>query len=139
MRITPLGEIVLTHGRDLLAKADATADAIDRFKAGDGRVDIGTFQSASNVLLPSIVRRLRDKHPAVDIRLFEEESDRPRAEELDVLFFDGLGDGDIGHVKLLDDPYVLVARRGDFPDGPVKLDQLDGVPMVAHPDRKSVV
>src|SRR6266571_5828741 len=39
VRITPLGALVLAHGRDLLAKAAAMAAALDRFKAGDGRVD----------------------------------------------------------------------------------------------------
>ena len=57
VQLTPLGVVVLTEGRDLLAKADRLADAVDRFKAGDGRIDIGTFQSVSNVILPSVVRR----------------------------------------------------------------------------------
>lgn len=64
VRITPLGAVVLAHGRDLLAKAHAMAAAVDRFKAGDGRVDIGTFQSVSNVILPLVVRRLLDEPPA---------------------------------------------------------------------------
>ena len=63
MRLTPLGSVVLDQGRELLAKADALADAVDRFKAGGGRIDIGTFQSVSNVILPSLVSRLRDEHP----------------------------------------------------------------------------
>jgi DNA-binding transcriptional LysR family regulator len=138
VRITPLGTLVLTHGRDLLAGARAMADAVDRFNAGDGRVDIGTFQSVSNVLLPPIVRRLRDEHPGCDIRLVEDESDPPKLlADLDLLFFDGRIDGRGGdaveHRKLLDDPYLLVARRGDFPDGPVRLAQLHDVPMVAYP------
>ncbi|MER6563508.1 LysR family transcriptional regulator [Streptomyces sp. NPDC001027] len=133
VRITPLGAVVLAHGRALLAGSRALADAVDRFRAGDGRVDIGTFQSVSNVILPLIVRRLRDEHPGCDIRLFEEETDRPRLDELDLMFFDGRVDGDVEHRKLLDDPYVLVARRGDFPDGPVRPARLDGAPMVAHP------
>ncbi|HTU05398.1 MAG TPA: LysR family transcriptional regulator, partial [Trebonia sp.] len=37
VRITPLGALVLAHGRDLLAKTDAMASALDRFHAGDGR------------------------------------------------------------------------------------------------------
>jgi hypothetical protein len=41
--------------------------------------------------------------------------------------------GDGGHVKLLDDPYLLVATDGAFPDGPVPLTQLDCAPMVAWP------
>lgn len=133
VRITPLGTVVLAHGRDLLAKAQAMAAAVDRFKAGDGRVDIGTFQSVSNVILPLVVRGLRDEHPDCDIRLFEEETDRPQAQELDLMFFDGRVDGDVEHRKLLDDPYLLVARRGAFPEGPVHPALLDGVPMVAHP------
>lgn len=136
VRITPLGTLMLTHARDILAKASATAESIERFKAGEaGRVDIGTFQSVSNVLLPAIVRRLRDEHPGIDIRLFEEERaiERLSAGELDVTFWVGPLAGDIDYVKLLDDPYVLVARRGEFPDGPVRLKDLDGVQMVAFP------
>ena len=133
VRLTPLGALVLAHGRDLLAKAAAMAAALDRFKAGDGRVDIGTFQSVSNVILPPVVRRLREEHPGCDIRLFEEETDQPQVSDLDLMFFDGRVDGDVHHFKLLDDPYLLVARPGAFPDGPVPLARLDGAPMVAHP------
>jgi DNA-binding transcriptional LysR family regulator len=133
VRITPLGAVVLAHGRQVLAKAEAMAAAVERFKAGDGRVDIGTFQSVSNVILPQIVRRLRDEHPSCDIRLFEEETDQPRLSDLDLMFFDGRVDDNVEHRKLIDDPYLLVSRRDAFPDGPVRLAQLDGAPMVAHP------
>ena len=135
VRITPLGKLVLAHARDLLDRAQATADAIERFKAGEGRIDIGTFQSVSNVLLPEIVMQLRAEHPAVDIRVFEEETavDRLLAGELDLTYWVGPVDGPIESAKLLDDPYVLVSRRGDFPDGPVHCEQLDGVQLVAFP------
>ena len=135
VRITPLGKLVLTHARDLLDRAQATADAIERFKAGEGRIDIGTFQSVSNVLLPEIVMQLRVEHPAVDLRVFEEETavDRLLAGELDLTYWVGPIDGPIESAKLLDDPYVLVSRRGDFPDGPVHCEQLDGVQLVSFP------
>ncbi len=133
VRITPLGAVVLEHGRDLLAKAEALADAVERFKAGDGRIDIGTFQSVSNVILPSVVRRLRDEHPGCEIRLSEVPED-PQMGDLDLLFYDRQVDGDVEHVRLLDDPYLLVTRPGDFPDGPVPLKRLDDRPMVGcHP------
>src|SRR5882757_7003173 len=131
VRITPLGSVVLEHGRDLLARAQAMAAAVDRFKAGGGRIDIGTFQSVSNVILPLVVRRLHDEHPGCDIRLFEEETDQPHVRQVDLTFFDGRAEGAVEHLKLLDDPYLLVARRGTFPDGPVRLAQLDGAPIVA--------
>jgi DNA-binding transcriptional LysR family regulator len=134
--ITPLGKVVLAHARDLLAKAQAAAESIERFKAGEaGRVDIGTFQSVSSMLLPEIVTQLRAEHPAVDVRLFEEEAALPKlhAGEVDVVFWVGPLDADLERTKLLDDPYVLVARRGDFPDGPVALEQLDGEQIVSWP------
>ncbi|MCU1509039.1 MAG: LysR-family transcriptional regulator [Glaciihabitans sp.] len=133
VRITPLGAVVLGQGRAVLAKAEALADAVDRFKAGDGRIDIGTFQSVSSVILPSVVRRLRDEHPGCDIRLSEEEPDLPQIGDLDLLFYDGPIDGEVEHIKLLDDPYLLVAAAGTFPEGPVSLQRLDNEPMVAWP------
>lgn len=132
VRLTPLGEVVLAHARELLARAAATEDAVERFKAGEGRVDIGTFQSITNAILPTVVRRLLDEHPDADIRLFEEETDRPSADGLDLVFFDGPMT-DVEQVKILDDPYVVVARRGQFAGGPVPLDALDGAAMVAQP------
>ena len=137
VRITPLGALILAHGRALLAEAAAMAAALDRFKAGDGRVDIGTFQSVSNVILPPVVRRLREEHPGCDIRLFEEETDQPQVSDLDLMFFDGRVDGNVQHLKLLDDPYLLVARPGAFPGGPVPLARLDGTPW--WPTRRSAI
>ncbi|TCM38518.1 LysR family transcriptional regulator [Kribbella sp. VKM Ac-2568] len=133
VRITPLGEVVLAHGRDLLTKAEVLADAVDRFRAGSGRIDIGTFQSVSNLILPAVVRRLLDEHPGCDIRLSDVEPKDPQIGDLDLLFYDGRIQGDVGHVKLLDEPYLLVAGAGAFPDGPVRVKLLDDAPMVAWP------
>jgi DNA-binding transcriptional LysR family regulator len=131
--LTPLGAIVLDHGRDLLAKADQLSEAIDRFKAGHGRIDIGTFPSISNLILPAVVRRLLDEHPGCDIRLSEVEPEDPQIGDLDLLFYDGRIGGAIEYVKLLDEQYLLVAGVGAFPDGPVRVKLLDDAPMVAWP------
>jgi DNA-binding transcriptional LysR family regulator len=133
VRITPLGEVVLAHGRDLLKRAERLTDAVERFKAGEGRIDIGTFQSVSNLILPDVVRRLLDEHPGCDIRLSEVEPEDPQIEALDLLFYDGRIGGDVEHRKLLDEPYPLVAGPGAFPDGPVRVKLLDDAPMVAWP------
>jgi DNA-binding transcriptional LysR family regulator len=133
VRITPLGEVVLTHGRDLLTKSEALADAVDRFRAGNGRIDIGTFQGVSNLILPAVVRRLLDEHPGCDIRLSEVEPEDPQIGGLDLLFHDGRIEGDVEHVELLAEQYLLVAGAGAFPDGPVRVKLLDDTPMVAWP------
>jgi DNA-binding transcriptional LysR family regulator len=133
VRLTPLGELVLERGRSLLAQADELADAIERFQAGEGRIDIGTFQSVSTVILPGLVHQLQQEHPGCEIRMFEGEPDDPQIGELDLLFHDAPVAGDVESVKLLDDPYVLVARPGEFTQSPVPLSQLDGREMVAWP------
>src|SRR4051812_1751353 len=133
VRITPLGEVVLTHGRDLLAKSEALADAVDRFRAGNGRIDIGTFQGVSNLILPDVVRRLLDEHPGCDIRLSEVEPENLQIGDLDLVFHDGRIEGDVEHVKLFDEQYLLVAGAGAFPAGPVRVKLLHDAPMVAWP------
>ncbi|WP_103343207.1 LysR family transcriptional regulator [Amycolatopsis sp. CA-126428] len=134
VRITRLGEVVLVHGRELLAKAATLTDAVGRFRAGHGRIDIGTFQSVSNLILPAVIRRLLDEHPGCDIRLSDVPPEDPRIGELDLLFHDGPVDGDVEHVKLFDEPYLLVTGAGAVPGGgPVRVKLLDEVPMVAWP------
>ena len=132
-RITPLGRLVLAQARTRLDADAAARDAIDRFHAGAGRVDVGTFQTVTNVLLPTVVDRLRAEHPGADIRLFEDETDEPPLDLLDLAFLDVPGPVDADHVEVFRDEHVVVARRGAFPAGPVPLAELDGRAMVALP------
>jgi DNA-binding transcriptional LysR family regulator len=137
--LTPLGEVVLGHARDLVGRVDALADDIERFVAGDlGRVDVGIFQSVSTSLLPAIVGRLRSEHPTVEIRVvqFDMMDDmyaRLVSGELDV----GFTIGDIGtgldSAVLLHDPFVLVALPGDVPPGRMPIVELDGRAMIGEP------
>jgi DNA-binding transcriptional LysR family regulator len=139
VELTPLGKVVLGHARDIIARVDATGEAVDRFLSGAaGRIDIGTFQSVSNVLLPAIVQRLRREHPDLDIRLFEHEdmdagTDAVLAGELDVTFAIGERSGELESVLLLEDPFVVVAPAGELPDGPYPTVELDGQPLVGYP------
>ncbi len=133
VRITPLGEVVLAHGRDLLARAEALGDAVDRYRAGHGRIDIGTFQGATRLILPSVVRRLLSEHPGCDIRLSEVDPKNPQIGDLDLLFHYDRIDGDVEHVELVDEPHLLVAAAGAFPEGPVGAKLLDDAPLVAWP------
>ncbi|RHW23888.1 LysR family transcriptional regulator [Nocardioides immobilis] len=132
-RITPLGRVVLEHARTMLAAADAAGEDIARFHAGGGRVDVGTFQTVTNVLLPPVVAALRSDHPDCDIRLVEDETETPTLAGLDLMFFDGPGAPDLDRVRLLADEHVLVAPRAMFRASRVAVDRLDGVPMIGLP------
>jgi DNA-binding transcriptional LysR family regulator len=139
VELTPLGKVVLGHARDIIARVDATGDAVERFFAGTvGRIDIGTFQSVSNVLLPAMVQQLRREHPGVDIRLFEEEDNDAGAQavlagELDLAFTIGHRSGNLESMLLLDDPFVLVAPKGELPDGRYPSSLLDQASLVGYP------
>ena len=133
VRITPLGEVVLARGREVLGRAEALTEAVERFRAGRGRIDIGTFPGVTNLILPTVLRRLLDEHPACDIRLTEVGTPDPHLADLDLLFHDDRIGGDVEHVKLLDEHYLLVAAPGAFPAGPVQAKLLDDAPMVAWP------
>src|ERR1044071_8622228 len=61
VELTPLGDLLLKHARDVLRRVDATGDTIDRFLRGEsGRLLVGTFQSVTTVILPTIVGGGRD-------------------------------------------------------------------------------
>jgi DNA-binding transcriptional LysR family regulator len=61
------------------------------------------------------------------------EPEDPQLGDLDLLFHDARIDRDVEHVKLFDEHYLLVAGTGAFPDGPVRVKQLDDAPTVAWP------
>lgn len=131
--ITPLGRLVLDQARTLLDADSAAREAIGRFHAGGGRVDVGTFQTVTNVLLPLVIERLRAEHPDCDIRLFEEETAEPPLDALDLVFLDVAAPADADAVEVLRDEHVVVATSGTFRPGAVALADLHGRAMVALP------
>ena len=138
--LTPLGELVLIHARDIIDRVDAAGEAVDRFVAGEtGRIDVGTFQSVTNAILPAIVTRLRAENPTVDIRLFEDEDKnhgpgRVLTGELDVAFTVGRpASPDLDSLVLLDDPFVLITRPGELPDAPYPTARLNGASLIGYP------
>lgn len=132
-QLTPLGRLVLEEGRSLLARQGMARDTVDRYLAGGGRVDVGTFQTVTNALLPDVVGRVREEHPDARILLSEDETDSPTLDGLDLLFFDGEGPRGAQHAEVFRDEHVLLTASGLLPTGPVDLDELHGRTMVALP------
>ncbi|MEM9564221.1 MAG: LysR family transcriptional regulator [Actinomycetota bacterium] len=138
VELTPLGDRLLDGARDLLGRIDALDADLERFRTGEvGRLTIGTFQSASATLLPTLVARLRERHPQVEINVFESDDDEVLEDaltrgELDLSFTVGdWGDG-FTTTQLLTDPFVVVARPGQFPAGPVPVSRLAEEPLIGQ-------
>jgi DNA-binding transcriptional LysR family regulator len=142
--LTPAGRLLLDHANAVLSRLDQADRQLADLAAGvGGRLDVGTFQSASVALLPKVVADLRREAPTVDIVLHETDDNAKLlagllADEFDVAFFLGpVDDPRIEVTHLCDDPFVAVmpadtchlrpGRRGTV----MPLRGLDGLPVVA--------
>lgn len=139
VELTPLGARLLKHGRDLLARVDAVEEDVDRFRNGDvGRLIVGAFQSVCSTVLPEVVARLYGQRPEVELRLVENDFDEELTGQLmlgalDLSFLVGADRPGLVCRPLMTDPFVLIARPGQFPAGPVDIGALSGTPMIGQP------
>ena len=139
VELTALGALLIDHAREVLARVELVATDIDRFHAGViGRVDIGTFQSVSNALLPTVLHRLRNERPGVETRLVEHDSD----EQVAGMVMDGRLDvsfvlkpyADLECVELFDDPFVVVTMPDQVGSGPIPAAVLAAQPLIGQQD-----
>lgn len=138
--LTPTGRLLLPHAERVLARLDRLAEELAQLHAGTGgRLTVGTFQSTSVRLLPSVVQRLLTEGPDLDVRLVESDSNEVLIEgvatgELDVSFLVApVLDERVVTVELCRDPFVLMLPPGDdVPAGDYPLQRLAGRPMVGQ-------
>lgn len=70
--LTAAGALMLTESRRLLSMLDQTLDIVRRTGSGvEGRISIGFVPSASNQVLPPLLRRFGASHPDVAVHLRE--------------------------------------------------------------------
>jgi DNA-binding transcriptional LysR family regulator len=138
--LTPLGELLVSHARAVLKRVDAAATDIERFQAGAiGRIDIGTFQSVSTALLPSLLARLRAERPQLEARLVEDDDHDELLRQtleghLDVSFLVGDTPPDIETIDLIVDPFVVVALPDAVGEGAVAAPLLNDTPLIGEQD-----
>lgn len=140
VRLTPLGDVLVAHARRVLDNAETAAADIDRFLAGEvGGIDIGTFQSVSTALLPTMLGRLRAERPGIEARLFEHDVHdelvrRILDGQLDVAFLVHSTPPEVDSIELLVDPFVVVALPDDVGAAPVSPQTLNATPLIGEQD-----
>ncbi len=116
--LTDAGRLLLRHADSIVARLQAAQADLHALRAGEaGSVHVGAFQSVGVRVLPEIMRRFRERLPAVEVMLEElDDEDMPAAIErgdLDVGFvLLPVGDAPLETVDILHDGYVLVAPAG---------------------------
>lgn len=87
---TDYGRALVRHAKLILSQLSHAADELDDLAEGTGgRVTVGTLLAASATLLPTAIRRLREKRPRVSVAVIEGTNDR---------LMPALGVGDIDFV-----------------------------------------
>lgn len=104
VRLTEAGELLLEEARRLLSQVEQTARAVRRVGDGEvGRITLGFVPSASNEVLPELLKVFRAAFPGVELFLREMRPDQ-------VVRSLHAGQTDVGFLYLpLEDPALEVA------------------------------
>jgi DNA-binding transcriptional LysR family regulator len=141
VELTEAGQVLLGHGRAILARikaADADLSALTEGSAGSLR--LGIYQSVGIRILPRLLQRYAVDWP--DVRVLPQESptdaglfDLVESGELELSFADlPLRDGPFEWVELMRDPYVLLVQAGSplAGAGGAGLDDVAELPLIGH-------
>ncbi len=138
VELTPLGRLLIDRTDDLVGVLESIAKDVQRYRSGDlGRIDIGTIQSTSTALVPTILRRLIAERPGLQTRLEERYEETELLElllrgDLDVTFVVNAEVPGVDGIPVLIDPFVVLARAGDVGPGPVPREQLVAEPLIGQ-------
>lgn len=147
--LTEAGQLLLRHADAIVARMHAAAADLSAFSDGAaGSLRIGTYQSVSARILPTLIRRFKEAWPKVDVTLTESALD----DELENLV-EG-GDVDLSFVmlptregapieaeQLLIDPYVLIVPRDSPLAGrasPPSLREIGELPLIGYRQCRSM-
>lgn len=121
-RLTPEGREVLRFAEEVLAGAAMLARRLETLRSGEGgTLSVGMIDAASLYALPEVVRRYRDTHPGVELRLSVDTSGellrRLRAFELDLAIVVGpVEEARLSSMEVLREPLHVYAPRADDGD-----------------------
>jgi len=140
--LTEAGKVLLDHASHIVARLAAAKADLDAMAAGEaGVLRVGTFQSASNRLLPPTLAAFRNSWPDINVELRNEPiimqvEGLIRSGQADLAFADiSTLDNSHAMVELIRDPEVLITA----PDHPlaqhetIDLAELDGARMISMP------
>ncbi len=139
--LTAAGHLLLPHAIAVLERVRAAeADLSGLRSAQTGTVRVGTFQSVSVRVLPTVLAALHKLRPNIRVLPFECDDQAEllallRAGELDLSFLVAPVDDDLHSTPMCTDPFVALAPL-DSPvlrgDGPVRIDDLLRMPLISQ-------
>jgi DNA-binding transcriptional LysR family regulator len=139
------GLAMVDYARRSLARIDRMDEQLDLMRRGlAGRLNVGTFQSASAELLPNVVGRMRRQVPDIDVRLDETDDLAELIREVldgdtDMAFTVDVEPDPRLRIDLLGfDPFVVVAPAGEGAGPITSASDLEGRALIGQPHTESV-
>ena len=139
--LTEAGEVLLGHGRAILARVKAAEADLSALQDGVARsLHLGIYQSVGIRVLPQLLQRYAIDWP--EVRVLPQESatdaglfDLVESGDLELSFADlPLRDGPFDSVELMHDPYVLLVQAGSplAESGRAGLEDVADLPLIGH-------
>ena len=138
VELTPVGCMLLDHANAVLSRIRQAEDDLERLRhGGSGRLVIGTFQSVSVRILPTIVQRMRSEVPGVLIKAVESDINEDLVAgvdsgELDLAFIVGAVPSDhFDIIHLCSDPFVVLSAA-PAPRSAIATETLSGAALIGE-------
>lgn len=138
VELTSLGRLLLRRSAEVMTALEALVADVEHYRSGEvGSITIGTIQSTSTALLPTILRLLLAERPGLEARMDEQYEETELIEmlrrgDLDVTFLVNADSPGITSIDVLTDPFVVVARAGDVPPGPITAARMHEGPLIGQ-------
>ena len=138
---TDAGQRLLRHARRASAAMRAAEADLRALADGEaGTLRVGTFQSVGVRLLPTAMRRYVERWPSVEVRLVEAAYDEElhallERGEIDLAFTIENDDPTFERVRVISDPYVLLAPAGSElaqSERPIRPREIARLPLIAY-------
>lgn len=136
-RLTPVGDRITRHAREVLGLLDAIASEANQAKGlQGGQLRIASFRSCATHVLPGAMARLHRRYPAIAISLIEMDELHELKEALlkgdaDICVAETIEGEEFESLHIFDDHYVALLPPGFQPkEGRLSLADLRSIPLI---------
>ncbi len=136
-RLTPVGDRITDHARDVLSLLDTIGSEANQARGVQGgNLRIASFRSVATHVLPGAIARLHRRYPTIAISVHEMDEVHQLKQalfkgEVDLCVAETINDDDVETLHIFDDDYVALLPPGYRPKtGTLTVDDMRQMPII---------
>lgn len=136
-RLTPVGDRITAHARDVLGLLDTIGSEANQARGVQGgTLRIASFRSVATHVLPGAIARLHRRYPTIAISVHEMDEVHQLKQalvkgEVDLCVAETVNDNDVETLHIFDDDYVALLPPGYRPkSGQLTVDDMRQMPII---------